>query len=38
MLQKIVPHEVGYEENLVRPEALVNNGKKSDELYQTYFR
>lgn len=38
MLQPIVPHEAGFDENLVRPETLVNDGVRSDELYQKYFR
>ena len=38
MLASIVPRDAGFEENLVRPEVLINEGPKSDELYQQYFR
>jgi ABC-type Fe3+ transport system substrate-binding protein len=38
LLAPIVPRTAGVEENLVRPETLVNDGVRSDELYQKYFR
>ena len=38
LLAPIVPRVAGFEENLVRPEILIENGPKSDELYQKYFR
>jgi iron(III) transport system substrate-binding protein len=38
LLAPIVPRAAGFEENLIRPESLIGNGPKSDEIYQKYFR
>lgn len=38
LLAPIVPSKAGVAENFIRPEELVENGEKSDEIYQKYFR
>lgn len=38
LLEPIIPARSGKEDNFIRPEALIDYGARSDELYQQYFR
>lgn len=38
LLAPIVPSRAGVGENFIRPDELVDNGERSDEIYQQYFR